>query len=729
MGPAAVQPVCSCPVSDAWNFRGESVALTYPGIAMLVEGSAFCISEGSGDILHSRQGLFFIDTRLVSLFKVQVNGYQPEPLVVFQHEPYHATFLSRTRPVLNVPNSKILVVRNRYVGRGMREDLSIRNLADEPVVCRLAIALESDFARLFAVKEGRAEVIGDHSTEVLEGSILSTHRRRAVERGIRISFSQPVTEVRRPHPGAVEVEFEAKMGARGEWSVCIQFVPSISGNEVDPAHHCGEPVEHSVPAQRLEGWRKDVPAVTTNYRPLADMVARSLEDLASLRISDPDHPERVLVAAGAPWFMTLFGRDALLTAWMALTVTPAIALGVLQTLAKFQGTKVDPDTEEEPGRILHELRFEDAGSLSLADGNVYYGSSDATPLFVMLLGEMRRWGLAREVVEELLPNVDRALDWVDRFGDRDGDGYVEYQRSTDRGLENQGWKDSWDAIRFADGRLAEAPIAVIEVQGYVYSAFLARHYFAAETGDVERAEYWRGRAHELKAAFNRDFWLPDLGWYAMGLDKDKRPIDALASNMGHCLWTGIIDEDKASRVAELLLSPELFSGWGIRTLATSMAGYNPVSYHCGSVWPHENAIIAAGLMRYGFVDEAQRVVMALIDAAETQGGRLPELFSGLDRAEFPGVVSYPASCTPQAWAAAAPFSFLRTLLRFDPWVPHDKVWVHPALPEQILSLSLRGVPLAGGRVTIEASQSEPHVEGLPEGIQVVLDGRDPSTAV
>ncbi|HEX2065142.1 MAG TPA: trehalase family glycosidase, partial [Acidimicrobiales bacterium] len=372
--------------------------------------------------------------------------------------------------------------------------------------------------------------------------------------------------------------------------------------------------------------------------------------------------------------------------------------------------------------------FGEAASLSLGGGRVYYGTADATPLFVMLLGELRRWGLASEVVDQLLPHADRALEWIERFGDADGDGYVEYQRETDRGLYHQGWKDSWDGIRFADGEVAKPPIALCEVQGYVYGAYLARAYFATEVEDRATADRYRAKAAALKEAFNRDFWLEDKGWYAMGLDHEKRPIDALASNMGHCLWTGIVDTDKAPRVAAHLLSPAMFSGWGIRTLGTTMAGYNPISYHCGSVWPHDNAIIAAGLMRYGFVEEAQQVVMAMLDAGVSQECRLPELFSGLDRDEFPAVVSYPTSCSPQAWAAASPLMFLRVLLRLDPWVPHGRVWLAPALPKEIGYLRVDRIPLAGRRVSVEATADDVEVRGLDPEIELVHTPRDPLTA-
>ncbi len=512
---------------------------------------------------------------------------------------------------------------------------------------------------------------------------------------------------------------------RGEWSVCQQFTCSIEGEAIEPRWLCGQPVERAKPAERMAQWRRSVPNLDTDHEGLRMVVARSAEDLGALRIFDPDFPERTVVAAGAPWFMTLFGRDSLITSWMALLVDPELALGVLQTLARFQGAKVDPRTEEEPGRILHEMRFGDAPSLSLGGGKVYYGTADATPLFVMLLGELRRWGLAKEAVDQLLPHADRAIEWIENYGDRDGDGYVEYLRTSDRGLANQGWKDSHDGVRFADGRIAQAPIALCEVQGYVYGAYLARAYFAGEQGDHELQSDLRRRAAKLKTQFNKDFWLEDKGWLAMGLDKDKRPIDALTSNMGHCLWTGILDADKATLVAKRLLSHDMFTGWGVRTLAASMKGYNPISYHCGSVWPHDNAIVAAGLMRYGFVREAQRVIMGMLDAAVLQGGRLPELFSGLDRLEMPTIVAYPTSCSPQAWAAASPLLMLRSLLRLDPWVPRGKVWLHPALPEQFGRLRVDRIPLAGARVSVSIDGDKVEVTGLPADLELVDAPRHP----
>jgi glycogen debranching enzyme len=392
-------------------------------------------------------------------------------------------------------------------------------------------------------------------------------------------------------------------------------------------------------------------------------------------------------------------------------------------LARYQGTDVNPLTEEEPGRILHEMRFGETAELSLGGGRIYYGSVDATPLFVMLLGELERWGNRREEVDALLPAADRALQWIDEFGDRDGDGYVEYLRTSDRGLLNQGWKDSHDSTRFADGRLAEPPIALCEVQGYVYAALTARSHFAHERGDDPQAERLRARAADLKARFNRDFWLEERGWLAMGLDRDKQPIDALTSNMGHCLWTGILEEDNAAIVAKQLLSDTCFSGWGIRTLASSMTGFNPISYHNGSVWPHDNAISVAGLMRYGMIEEAHRAMEGIVHAGAFFGNRLPELFAGLSRDEFAFPVSYPTSCSPQAWAAASPLLFLRAMLRFEPDARHGRLHLVPDVPPWIGRLTLHDVPLMGGHLSIEVEGTQYREIEVPPSLTIVNEPR------
>jgi glycogen debranching enzyme len=729
-------------MTDPWNFDGPVTHLDAGGGSVtLVDESTFAISAGAGDMhAGTAQGLFVRDTRILSHFEVLIDGVRAEPLAAVNDDPFSATFVSRTVPGPGHADSTLMVFRHRHVGRGMREEITVRNFSEESTACTVEVVLATDFADLFAVKEGRAgsgtgrsditaEVdLGkahDDDGEPAAPTLTYGYRRGNLTRGV---------EVRAPGATSVApglISYEVLVPPRGEWSVCIEVGPVIDGVAFPPTYRCGGPENQVTPTERLAEWRRQVPQIETDHPVLKQVVAKSAEDLGALRIFDPDFPERVVVAAGAPWFMTVFGRDSLLTAWMALLVDPDLARGVLQTLARFQGSEVDPRHEEEPGRILHEMRFGDAASLSLGGGSIYYGTADATPLFVMLLGELRRWGVARELVDELLPNAHRAMEWIEQFGDSDGDGYVEYHRATDRGLANQGWKDSWDGIRYADGRIAQAPIALAEVQAYTYGAYLASAHFAYEVGDTATYDRYRAKAAHLKEAFNRDFWLEDKGWFAVGLDADKRPIDSLTSNIGHCLWTGIIDEEKAGLVAEALLSPTMFSGWGVRTLATDNGGYNPISYHCGSVWPHDTAIVAAGLARYGFDAAAQTLIFGLLDAGAAQGGRLPELFSGLDRSEFDVPVGYPTSCSPQAWAAASPLLCLRTLLRLDPWIPYGKIWLSPNLPESIGTLKVEGIPLAGSRVTIEVGDHVPggvSITGLPPEIEIVHAPRRPLTA-
>ncbi|MEV6561766.1 glycogen debranching N-terminal domain-containing protein [Nocardia sp. NPDC051756] len=670
----------------------------------LVEGSTFCISDTSGGISPNRPaGLFVRDTRVLSHWRLTVDGLEPQPLTVRYDEPYSATLLARTAPRPGTADSTALVIIGRHVGDGMREDLVVRNLSGAPLECAIRLELDADFADLFEVKEGRT------GHDVITAA-------RAMDNAVQISRAELGVAVTVSGSGATadghELCWEVTLPGRGEWSACIEYLPALGTDTAPPRYPCGTPVSRSAPAQRLREWYANSPTVQTDDETLAAVLQRTLTDLGALRIFDPDHPERAVVAAGAPWFMALFGRDSLLTSWMVLPLDRRLAVGTLQSLADLQGKEVQAATEEQPGRIPHEVRFGRAATLLLGGGTAYYGTADATPLFVMLLGELYRWGLDPKIRDDLLPHADRALDWIERYGDADGDGFVEYQCAADHGLANQGWKDSWDGVNFADGTLPEAPIALAEVQGYTYAAYLARATLAAGTGDHSAADLWRAKAAHLKTAFNEAFWLPDRGWYAIGLDRDKRPIDALTSNIGHCLWTGIVDDDKAQRVADHLLSPEMFSGWGIRTLATSMGAYNPVSYHNGSVWPHDNAICAAGLMRYGFTEHANQVVSAMLDASTRFGYRLPELFSGFDRAEFDVPVPYPTSCSPQAWAAAAPLLFLRTLLRLEPSVPEGVLSVAPVVPARYLPLRVGGLRVGSDVLSVTVDAEGWQVRGL-----------------
>ena len=428
--------------------------------------------------------------------------------------------------------------------------------------------------------------------------------------------------------------------------------------------------------------------------------------------------------------MALFGRDSLLASYMALPLDSSLALGTLRALARRQGRTVDPGTEEEPGRILHETRLGLDFPLARGGGSVYYGTADATPLFVSLLGELHRWGLVDEHVRALLPNADRALEWIDRYGDRDGDGFVEYQRASEAGLANQGWKDSHDGVTFADGTIPRTPIALCEVQGYVYTAFLARAHLASETGDREGCGSWAARAAALKRAFNDRFWLPERGYFALGLDADKRPIDALASNMGHCLWSGIVDEDKAP------------AGRGPPAVSADVhrMGGSHVGDVDGRVQPGElpqRVGLAARQRPHRHRPHALRLrragAAAWRPASSTPPGRsragCPELFCGFDRDEYPAPLPYPTSCSPQAWAAAAPLQLLRALLRVDPSMSHRQVWFDPAWPSRYGPITVRNLLLGERRATLEVDGSRAQLTGLPDDVEVVSAPRPPLSAL
>ncbi|MET0727764.1 MAG: glycogen debranching N-terminal domain-containing protein [Acidimicrobiales bacterium] len=697
------------------------------GDVTLVEGQTFCISDRAGDMWPDLpHGLFFLDTRVLSRLELRLDGHRLESVGVDVSDPFAATFAARGAPAGGRADAEIVVFRERRIGRGLRERLSVTNFGLEAANIHLEMFCEVDFADLFEVKESRVTARPENRQWTDSGRLVFDGGPGPDRRQAALTLSTPATV----EPGRAHWELELGPGER--WELCAELQVEVGGEAVQPRFRCGGDEDHeAVPNLRLASWRARLPRVSTDHSDLDAAIARAGEDLGALRIFDPDRPDVPILAAGAPWFMTVFGRDSLLTAWMTLSADPSLAQGVLETLARFQGSQVDDATEEEPGKILHEMRFGTASGLALGGGHVYYGSIDATPLFVMLLGELRRWGLADELVEQLLPHADRALAWIEGWGDRDGDGYVEYERRSPHGLVNQGWKDSWDAIRFADGTLAEPPIALCEVQGYVYAAYLARAHFAQEAGDGVVRDHYRGMAQELRRRFNEDFWLDDEGTYALGLDRDKRPIDAVTSNVGHCLWTGIISRDRAPAVADRLLAPDMFSGWGIRTLSTTMAAYNPVSYHNGSVWPHDNAICAAGLARYGATDHAHRVIDGQLAAARCHNHRLPELFAGFPREDLAVPGSYPASCSPQAWAAAAPLLWLRTLLRLDPWVPHGRAWVAPVLPRSVGRLSAHGIRVGGSDLLVDVERRDEgiHLRATLSGLDLVREPRPPLTAL
>jgi len=699
----------------------EATELTSDRGTTLVAGTSFCVSGPSGDIEPDQaQGLFVEDTRVVSTWRLEVDGAPVDALTAIPAEPFEATFVGRAAPRPGRVDPSLVVERRRLVGAGLREDLTLRNFSTEAAGVQVHLEVDADFADLFEVKSGHTGRPQRVGRRAVGDSLVLWVERAGSRRGVRVGA-----------PGAEATPSGLTMRAvvppHGTWSTTIEVRPSMQDTELEAAFPVDRPVESAPAARRMRSWRAASANVRTGHPGLHAALARTERDLGALRIVDPAHPDDDVVAAGAPWFMALFGRDSLLTSWMAVPFAPSLAIGTLRTLARLQGRRDDPMTEEEPGKILHEVRLGMDHELALGGSSVYFGSIDATPLFVVLVDRALRWGAPAGTIAPLLPAVDAALEWMTTHGDRDGDGFLEYQRRTDRGLVNQGWKDSYDSIAFPDGTFAVPPIALAEVQGYAYAAYRARAHLADVLEEGRGADEWRRRAADLQRTFDDAFWLPDRGWYALALDRDKRPVDALASNMGHCLWSGIVPPHRAPQVADALLSPEMFTGFGIRTLGSGSAAYNPVSYHNGSVWPHDTTLAVSGLARYGCTEQAERVLEALLRAARAFRGRLPELFCGFDAADKPVPVPYPTSCSPQAWAAAAPYELLRAALRLDACVPHGELHAAP-VPAALAPIRVDGLPLGTTRATLVADETTVAVTDLPEGVRLRVDGASASCA-
>ncbi|MVU78180.1 amylo-alpha-1,6-glucosidase [Nocardia sp. ET3-3] len=694
-------------MSDVVFNAGQPVPVDASGgIVTLVESSTFCLSDHRGDIHDgTSQGLFYRDARVLSRWELRLDDHAPEPLSVTTPEAFRARFILRKPPRPGVADSTVLVVRRRMIGDGMREIIMIDNLGDEDTAMTVTLHAESDFADLFAVKSGTVAA-GTGEVRADAGQLHLSDRADG-GRGLIIRADGAPLAL----PGTLS--WRIVVPGRTRWQTTVYCQPVLGHRAVEMS--LGDDQQDS-PIVRMKRWRASATTLTTGDRNLTAILQRTESDLGALRIDDSARGGPAYVAAGAPWFMALFGRDSLLTSWMALPLDSDLALGTLRQLARLQGVKEDPVTEEEPGRIMHEMRHGPGGDQVLG-GSVYYGTADATPLFVMLLAECWRWGADRRAIEALLPAADAALSWIDRYGDTDGDGFVEYRRKTDRGLANQGWKDSWDAINFADGRLADPPIALCEVQGYVYAAKLGRADMAEAFGDPDTAHRLRAEAQTLRRKFDESFWIPESGWYAIGLDGQKNRIDALSSNAAQCLWTGIVGDDRARALIEHLGDASMDSGFGLRTLASSMGRYNPMSYHDGSIWPHDTALAVAGLMRYqhipGAIELAERLAGGLLEAILAFGGRPPELFCGFARTALPTPVPYPTSCSPQAWASAAPLLLLRAFLGLEPDVPHRTLTVSPRLPERIGRVRLADLRLGDATVTIQAETTTVKVEGLP----------------
>ncbi len=679
----------------------------------ILDGSTFCICDDRGDIAAETSGFFAHDTRFLSRLVLRVGGATPLLLSSGRVEHFQAAFYLRNGTGDGLPRDGVSIARERFVGTGMQERISLRNESPEPLELTVALEAEADFADIISVKHHDFSLGDPEHAQPLPPPAPSTYdeKRRLVsivdargDLGTRIVFSKPGTLE------GNEMSYTLTLDPHERWDLSLDVLPWLE-DEVETVEQLDD--ERETVSDVVAAWTLRVPRVRGGWESLRRAFDRSIADLAALRMRAGDN-RRPLFAAGMPWFMTVFGRDTAITSLQTLLLGPEIAVGALDALTELQAHEDDPTIDAEPGKIVHEVREGRCAELWFPR---YYGSIDSTPLYLVLLAETWRWTDDASFVQRMREPAMLALEWIDRYGDRDDDGFVEYSRQVDAGLANQSWKDSGDSQRFQDGSFAEAPIAAAEVQGYVYDA---KRGLAEVAGEVWRdkglAERLAREADELRTRFDEAFWVDERGgFYALALDGQKRPVDARTSNMGHLLWSGIVPPERVSAVVDQLLSEDLWSGWGIRTMASDAAAFNPISYHNGTVWPHDTSLAAWGLARHGYTAEVRRIARALIEAAAHFDWSLPEVFAGYARDETPFPIAYPTAARPQAWAAGTPILLVRVLLGIEPDRERQRLvsTVKDELPSWLEGLRIEGIRAYGRTWT--ASVDRGHVT-IAEGV-------------
>lgn len=686
-----------------------------PSIAdalVIKDGAVFFLCSRDGDVPvegNHGLGLYFHDCCYLNGYELRIAGARPNALAATAARGYCA-LLQLTNPEIRTPNGTVLPKENldikweRVIDAeklALDESLIFRNYADQPVEFEVSLTFRADFEDVFCVrgllpeKHGTAAKPRWDASDALQ---FLYHGSDGLYRRTEIEFQPTPARAK-----GTTAHFHIALPPQGieELEISIQLAESPDRVALQAAvHHRPDRANLAAVMQRLdEQWLQMKARFHSDSLLLDGILNRAVHDLRILRSNLGN--ERYF-AAGVPWFVTLFGRDSALTAYFVLAFAPNLAAETLRLLARYQGTKVDDWRDEEPGKILHELRVGELARTGQIPHTPYYGSIDATPLFLILLAAHATWTGSLQLFHELRDNVERALVWIADYGDSDGDGYLEYVSQADRGLVNQGWKDSGDAIVNADGTLARPPIALVEVQAYVYQAKQMLAELFERAGEPTRGEQLQKEAAELRQRFNRDFWLEGKGYYALALQRDKVPAAVLSSNPGHALWSGIADHDKAARLADKLMCADMFSGWGIRTLSQSEVRYNPISYHRGTVWPHDNALVAAGLRRYDLDEHARRVMQGILDAAiNFEAYRMPELFTGFSRAEYQVPVPYPVACHPQAWAAGAVLSLVQTALGLVPDAFQRRLRiVRPMLPQFVNRLCVDRLRVGGAAVDL-----------------------------
>ncbi|MFG2103715.1 glycogen debranching N-terminal domain-containing protein [Micromonospora echinaurantiaca] len=656
----------------------------------VISGNAFAIGDAQGDIEvdpHSPVGLFSFDTRFLSRWVLTVGGERLDALSRDDLTYFETRFVLVPGAASHYVDADVSVIRHRSLDDSFNERLIVLNHATEPADLTVRMEIGADFADIAEVGQPRHREVAV-TTDPERGQLRLRYNRGRFGRETVVSSTAPVDVDR----GGMT--FRIRVEPNGQWATDLHIAMTFQGEagrdmRADLTTHR----QHIRRGMRedLQAWLDRAPQLTAEHDGLSGLYRRCLTDLAALRYEPLSSVDRVPVG-GLPWAMSLYGRDSLITCLQTLAFVPELTPATLRLLALLQGGQLDDEHDEEPGKILTELRYGEAAAFGDRPTALYYGAADTTPLFVVLLDEYERWSGDGELVRQLRHPARMALDWIDEYGDLTGDGYLRYQTRNPRtGTVNQTWKDSADAIVGRHCRAPALPRATCELQGYAYDAKLRGARLAREFwDDPAYADRLERQAAELKERFNRDFWLPERGYYALALGPDGEPVDALASNIGHLLWSGIVDEARAGAVAEHLLGPEMFSGWGIRTLAAGQRPYNPVGSHVGAVWPSDNSLIAAGLRRYGYDEQAARIAAGIVDMAHTLGGAVPEVIAGYPRGLTKYPVQLPSAGRPQSWSSGAVLLLLSTMLGLCPC--GENMLINPALPKGFGRIELFDVP-------------------------------------
>jgi glycogen debranching enzyme len=672
------------------------------------QGQTVLVTEPDGQITWpSEKGLYFLDTRVISNWAIYANG---EPWELLNGGPvnYDAARIFLTNRAIPTEDGTILprtlgLTISRSIGGGLHEDLDITNNSMKPVRFQLEVAFRCDFADVFEVKSGHILRRGQITTEWSAGrqQVRTVYSNRDFHRAV-------TTSVARPSSKAVSangrLSFDVALQPSEAWHVCLLYTLEDGAQKFHAPGDCLGEISKTHHSETMADWLKTVAKIETRNEEFYRLFHQALEDMAALRLPIKGTSTNHMVfipAAGLPWFVAPFGRDSLLVSLQNVLIYPEFARGALEILGSLQAKEDDPYRDAEPGKILHELRYGELAHFKLIPHTPYYGTADATPLYLITLHAAWRATGDKALLEQHLETAEGCLTWIDKYGDRDGDGFQEYQTRSPVGYENMAWKDSGDSVMYPDGSLVKGPKALCELQGYVYSAWVRMAEVFDALGKPDRARELRAKAAALFERFNEAFWDEGLGFYAYALDGNKNKVLTVASNAGHCLWCGIVPPERAKRVVDRLMAPDMWTGWGIRTLSADHRAFNPYNYQTGSVWPHDNAIIAMGFKLYGFGAEAARVAHDVsVAATHFLLNQLPELYTASERNESNFPVQYIGANVPQAWAAGSVFMLTQALLGFLPDAPRNKLYVDPLLPAWLPDLTVRDLRIGAHKLDI-----------------------------